>query len=112
MGGEGRHAHSPRAGPSLDLLSHRWGGSKREDEDEKAGGGPENLAALRRQLGRSWRRCTDVAVQLLLPDGYPHSVSSDYLNYSLWRGVQGVASQISGVLSTQVLAFIAILSSR
>ena len=48
-------------------------GSKREDEDEKAGGGPENLA--------------DVAVQMLLPDGYPHSVSSDYLNYSLWRGV-------------------------
>ena len=73
MGGEGRHAHSPRAGPSLDLLSHRWGGSKREDEDEKAGGGPENLA--------------DVAVQMLLPDEYPHSVSSDYLNYSLWRGV-------------------------
>ncbi|CAD6235331.1 unnamed protein product [Miscanthus lutarioriparius] len=80
-------------------------GSKREDEDEKAGGGPENLAALRRQLGPSWRRCTDVAVQLLLPDGYPHSVSSDYLNYSLWRGVQGVASQISGVLSTQALLY-------
>jgi hypothetical protein len=24
------------------------------------------------------------------------------MQYSLWRGVQGVASQISGVLSTQV----------
>ncbi|XP_066315645.1 protein root UVB sensitive 1, chloroplastic-like [Miscanthus floridulus] len=80
-------------------------GSKREVEDEKVGGGPEGLAALRRQLRRSWRRCADVAVQLLLPDGYPHSVSSDYLNYSLWRGVQGVASQISGVLSTQALLY-------
>lgn len=81
-------------------------GSKREDEDGKVGDGPEGLAALRRQLGRSWRRCADVAVQLLLPDGYPHSVSSDYMNYSLWRGVQGVASQISGVLSTQVVELI------
>jgi len=81
-------------------------GWKREDEGEKVGGGAEELAARRRQLRRSWRRCTDNAVQLLLPDGYPHSVSSDYLNYSLWRGVQGVASQISGVLSTQVVELI------
>uniref|UniRef100_A0A0A9D499 Protein root UVB sensitive/RUS domain-containing protein n=1 Tax=Arundo donax TaxID=35708 RepID=A0A0A9D499_ARUDO len=80
-------------------------GTKREEGDEKVGGGREELAALRRQLERSWRRCTDVAVQLLLPDGYPHSVSSDYLQYSLWRGVQGVASQISGVLSTQALLY-------
>lgn len=75
---------------------------KQEEGVEKVGGGRDDLADLRWQLDRSWRRCTNVVVQLLLPDGYPHSVSSDYLQYSLWRGVQGVASQISGVLSTQV----------
>jgi hypothetical protein len=75
---------------------------KQEDGAEKVGAGHGELAALQRQLERSWRRCTDFALQLLLPDGYPHSVSSDYMQYSLWRGVQGVASQISGVLSTQV----------
>ncbi|RLM66642.1 protein root UVB sensitive 1, chloroplastic [Panicum miliaceum] len=80
-------------------------GSKREEGDAKGGGSSVDVAALRRQLERSWRRCTDVAVQLLLPDGYPHSVSNDYLNYSLWRAVQGVASQISGVLSTQALLY-------
>lgn len=80
-------------------------GTKREDGDEKVGSISKDLAALRRQLGRSWRRYAEVAVHLLLPDGYPHSVSSDYLNYSLWRGVQGVASQISGVLSTQALLY-------
>uniref|UniRef100_A0A0D9W389 DUF647 domain-containing protein n=1 Tax=Leersia perrieri TaxID=77586 RepID=A0A0D9W389_9ORYZ len=72
-----------------------------EGDGEKA----ELAALLRRRLERSWRRCSAVAVQLLLPDGYPHSVSSDYLNYSLWRGVQGIASQISGVLSTQALLY-------
>jgi len=42
---------------------------------------------------------------LMLPDGFPHSVTSDYLEYSLWRGVQGIASQISGVLATQALLY-------
>ncbi|GAV68489.1 DUF647 domain-containing protein [Cephalotus follicularis] len=44
-------------------------------------------------------------VRLMLPQGFPHSVTSDYLDYSLWRGVQGVASQISGVLATQALLY-------
>lgn len=44
----------------------------------------------------------EVVVTLMLPEGFPESVTSDYLEYSLWRGVQGVASQISGVLATQV----------
>uniref|UniRef100_A0ACD5UA94 Uncharacterized protein n=1 Tax=Avena sativa TaxID=4498 RepID=A0ACD5UA94_AVESA len=83
------------------------GDDKRKHEDgmEKGSAGHGELNALRRQLERSWRRCTDFALQLLLPDGYPHSVSSDYMQYSLWRGVQGVASQISGVLSTQALLY-------
>ncbi|KAL6851518.1 hypothetical protein ACP4OV_020451 [Aristida adscensionis] len=75
------------------------------DEKVGGGGGREDLAALRRRLEQSWRWCAGVAAQLLLPDGYPHSVSSDYLQYSLWRGVQGVASQVSGVLSTQALLY-------
>lgn len=77
-------------------------GDEGAKQAKKVRGGREDLAALRRQIERSWRWCTDVAVQLLLPDGYPHSVSSDYMQYSVWRGLQNVASQISGVLSTQV----------
>ncbi|KAJ0970976.1 hypothetical protein J5N97_018935 [Dioscorea zingiberensis] len=52
-----------------------------------------------------WRSSCDLVLRLLLPEGYPHSVSDDYLEYSLWRGAQGVASQISGVLSTQALLY-------
>ncbi|KAM0911792.1 hypothetical protein ACQ4PT_013219 [Festuca glaucescens] len=78
---------------------------KQEEGTEKVEAGHGELTALQRQLERSWRRCTDFALQLLLPDGYPHSVSSDYMQYSLWRGVQGIASQISGVLSTQALLY-------
>ncbi|KAI9109635.1 hypothetical protein K1719_019265 [Acacia pycnantha] len=47
----------------------------------------------------------DFFKRLMLPEGFPNSVTSDYLEYSLWRGVQGVASQISGVLATQSLLY-------
>ncbi|KAJ8444852.1 hypothetical protein Cgig2_029783 [Carnegiea gigantea] len=52
-----------------------------------------------------WLLCKDVVMRLMLPEGFPDSVTSDYLDYSLWRGVQGIASQISGVLATQSLLY-------
>ncbi|XP_078169227.1 root UVB sensitive-like protein (Protein of unknown function, DUF647) [Carex rostrata] len=70
--------------------------TKREDYDKyKQGGMPSYW----------WRQCRDTVVGLMLPHGYPHSVSADYMEYSLWRGVQGIASQVSGVLSTQALLY-------
>lgn len=53
-------------------------------------------------VNKLWDECRELFVQFMLPEGFPDSVTSDYLNYSLWRSVQGVASQISGVLATQV----------
>ncbi|XP_030454006.2 protein root UVB sensitive 1, chloroplastic [Syzygium oleosum] len=52
-----------------------------------------------------WLQCRGLFMRLMLPEGYPDSVTSDYLDYSLWRGVQGIASQISGVLATQALLY-------
>ncbi|KAJ4850972.1 Protein root UVB sensitive 1, chloroplastic [Turnera subulata] len=52
-----------------------------------------------------WLQCRNLFVRLMLPEGFPESVTPDYLDYSLWRGVQGVASQISGVLATQALLY-------
>ena len=37
-----------------------------------------------------------------LPQGYPDSVSDDYLSYQVWDTVQAFASSISGSLATQV----------
>ncbi|KAM5565318.1 protein root UVB sensitive 1, chloroplastic [Rosa sericea] len=56
-------------------------------------------------FGSLWLQCKNLSVQLMLPEGFPHSVTSDYLDYSLWRAVQGVASQVSGVLATQALLY-------
>ncbi|KAE8702823.1 Protein root UVB sensitive 1 [Hibiscus syriacus] len=56
-------------------------------------------------LSTLWGQCRELVMRLLLPEGFPDSVTSDYLDYALWRGVQGVASQISGVLATQALLY-------
>lgn len=63
---------------------------------------PSVESSLSVPFGNFWVQCRDLFMRLMLPEGFPHSVTSDYLEYSLWRGVQGVAAQISGVLATQV----------
>ena len=45
---------------------------------------------------------TSYLISHLLPKGYPHSVSKDYLSYQIWDTIQAFASSISGSLATQV----------
>jgi hypothetical protein len=47
-------------------------------------------------------RFIELGKRIMLPEGYPGSVTSDYMEYTLWRMGQIIASQISGVLTTQV----------
>ncbi|CAA6669488.1 unnamed protein product [Spirodela intermedia] len=68
-------------------------------------GGKEGDDRIEELFLRCWRQVKEAFVRLMLPEGYPASVTSDYLEYSLWRGVQGIASQVSGVLSTQALLY-------
>ncbi|KAF3781058.1 root UVB sensitive 1 protein [Nymphaea thermarum] len=49
--------------------------------------------------------CRGFVLRLMLPEDYPESVSSDYLEYSIWRAVQSIASQVNGVLTTQALLY-------
>lgn len=56
-------------------------------------------------FGNVWLQCRSLFMRLMLPQGFPTSVTSDYLEYSLWRSVQGVAAQVSAVLATQALLY-------
>eukprot|EP00667_Euglena_gracilis_P010847 EG_transcript_11055 len=40
---------------------------------------------------------------LLLPEGYPHSVTPDYLEFQIWDTVQAVCSYLRGILCTQAV---------
>ncbi|CAH1435065.1 unnamed protein product [Lactuca virosa] len=51
-------------------------------------------------------------MRLMHPDGFPDGVTSDYLEFSLWRGVHGITYQLSGVLFTQSLLYVGGLGKR
>ncbi|XP_009793517.1 protein root UVB sensitive 1, chloroplastic isoform X2 [Nicotiana sylvestris] len=66
---------------------------------------PNSFSSGSGYVSNLWMQCKELTMNLLLPEGFPESVTSDYLEYSIWRGVQGVAAQISGVLATQALLY-------
>jgi len=41
------------------------------------------------------------AREVFLPEGYPHTVSEDYLRYQFWDTIQALCSSVMGILATQ-----------
>ncbi|XP_077170723.1 RUS family member 1 isoform X2 [Paroedura picta] len=52
---------------------------------------------------QAYRSLRDVFMSIFLPQGYPESVSPDYLAYQIWDTVQAFASSITGTLATQAV---------
>ncbi|MQL98013.1 hypothetical protein Taro_030728 [Colocasia esculenta] len=108
--GDGTSAWEVRGGkwtrlapdPSGEGFVVAGGGGK---EGEVSGDGVGKVFVPFGWVGVCWRQLQGVVVRLMLPEGYPESVTSDYMEYSIWRGIQGIASQVSGVLSTQALLY-------
>ncbi|KAF6271297.1 hypothetical protein mRhiFer1_001718 [Rhinolophus ferrumequinum] len=75
-----------------------WGGLsgafevKPEGRDGGAGGPPGPASPLASRL-----------LTVFLPQGFPESVSPDYLPYQLWDSVQAFASSLSGSLATHAV---------
>uniref|UniRef100_UPI00398E4E4A RUS family member 1-like n=1 Tax=Pristiophorus japonicus TaxID=55135 RepID=UPI00398E4E4A len=55
------------------------------------------------RAGRVARSLAGGFTSLFLPQGYPDSVSDDYLTYQIWDTVQAFASSITGTLATQAV---------
>lgn len=72
------------------------------DQKGEAGDGEKRQKGFENGVDRVFTRFVEIGKQLLLPEGYPGSVTEDYMEYTLWRMGQIIASQISGVLTTQV----------
>lgn len=45
----------------------------------------------------------DFFCELILPQGYPDSVSDDYFAYQLWDTIQAFCSTITGIFTTQAV---------
>ncbi|CAI5533694.1 unnamed protein product [Closterium sp. Naga37s-1] len=63
------------------------------EEDERSRGGD--------MVARVVRGVKAAVVRWMLPEGYPDSVTPDYMEYTVWRMRQTVASEMNHVLTTQ-----------
>ncbi|TPP64596.1 hypothetical protein FGIG_02328 [Fasciola gigantica] len=54
---------------------------------------------------RSWSADSILSLfkKVFLPKGYPHSVSSDYMEYQIWDTIQALASSVTGALAAQAV---------
>ncbi|KAJ9537207.1 hypothetical protein OSB04_029940 [Centaurea solstitialis] len=76
-----------------------------DNDNDNNGSSSSMVVTFGDVIPNMWVQCRELFMRLMLPEGYPDSVTSDYLEYSLWRGVQGIAAQVSGVLATQSLLY-------
>jgi hypothetical protein len=44
-----------------------------------------------------------VIFEIFLPEGFPHSVSADYVPYQIFDSIQALASSFTGTLSTKAM---------
>ncbi|KAG2463694.1 PATL2 protein, partial [Polypterus senegalus] len=82
---------------TMHLATERYGSWESWQYMEKAG------SVQRKQNDEKKRAWSfiDAFTSVFLPQGYPESVSEDYLSYQLWDTVQAFASSITGTLATQ-----------
>ncbi|KAM4637236.1 RUS family member 1 [Amazona ochrocephala] len=93
-----RGAMEPTEGPPL--CRELWGSMEAAQYRGDPRGG---LQRLRPPGARSGSGLHQLAVRLLLPQGYPHSVSPDYLQYQCWDSVQALCSSLAGALSARAV---------
>ncbi|EKJ72412.1 hypothetical protein FPSE_07436 [Fusarium pseudograminearum CS3096] len=62
--------------------------------------GPDNIVVLQSKARTSWLPSMHEA---FMPVGYPHSVSSDYLNYQFFDSMQAFFSTITSLLANRAL---------
>nr|XP_046270961.1 RUS1 family protein C16orf58 homolog [Scatophagus argus] len=82
------------------LATERYGSA----ESWKYFGKREGVMERRRDEGEGGSRGSSVVgvfKSVFLPQGYPESVSNDYLQYQFWDTMQAFSSSLSGTLATQ-----------
>ncbi|XP_075928819.1 RUS family member 1 isoform X2 [Petromyzon marinus] len=66
--------------------------------------GPDGALVWRgRGHGQSRGGLLDALTSVFLPQGYPESVSEDYLTYQMWDTLQAFCSSVTGALATQAM---------
>ena len=79
-------------------LARRVAGNATESKEDK-GGESKGKSRARPFLERAWHGLKSV----FMPEGFPESVSEDYLEYQVWDTAQALCSTLSGLLSAKAI---------
>ncbi|KAF6022712.1 hypothetical protein EB796_018988 [Bugula neritina] len=82
------------------VITERYGSSNRKRDYVSTGS--DTLRVLEQENER-FQSIGQMFETVFLPQGYPESVSSDYLRYQIYDTIQAFASSITGTLATQAL---------
>ncbi|XP_030066325.1 RUS family member 1 isoform X1 [Microcaecilia unicolor] len=82
------------------LCSEHYGSSLTRRYIQREDG---HLACILEQRKGSCHSLCLLFTSVFLPQGYPESVSEDYLTYQIWDTLQAFASSITGTLATQAI---------
>uniref|UniRef100_A0A0K0DJ89 UPF0420 protein n=1 Tax=Angiostrongylus cantonensis TaxID=6313 RepID=A0A0K0DJ89_ANGCA len=62
-----------------------------------------NATGVSGTLLSCWSRLKTLLTEIFLPQGYPSSVSDDYMQYQRWDTLQAFASSLTGALATEAV---------
>eukprot|EP00026_Physarum_polycephalum_P008734 Phypoly_transcript_08834.p1 GENE.Phypoly_transcript_08834~~Phypoly_transcript_08834.p1 ORF type:complete len:422 (+),score=62.60 Phypoly_transcript_08834:50-1315(+) len=80
------------------VIQEEFGSHRRQYYNLKDGG--QSVIAVRE---KELNTLSSLFRSIFLPEGYPASVSKDYLSYQIWDTLQALCSAVTGVLSTRAI---------
>ncbi|CAA6667359.1 unnamed protein product [Spirodela intermedia] len=100
-GGEGRGSSGIRGPASFTVEEWRGSSSSKLTRTAVITAGSSSLSL--RRSGSRWGELRRKIVEAFIPEGFPDSVTSDYLPFQIWDSLQGLSTYIRSMLSTQAL---------
>ncbi|KAJ6810678.1 protein root UVB sensitive 3 [Iris pallida] len=99
MGGGGVEAGS--SGPLITVEEWRGSSSTKLFRTATLTAHPSSLSL--HKWGSRWRELWRKILEAFVPEGFPSSVTTDYLPFQFWDSLQGLSTYIRSMLSTQAL---------
>ncbi|XP_020583855.1 protein root UVB sensitive 3 isoform X2 [Phalaenopsis equestris] len=97
-------ASPPPSSPALPLITlEEWRGSSFTKLSKTASLSADNSSVTILRSGSRWNEIRRKILEAFVPEGFPASVTPDYVPFQIWDSLQGLSTYIRSMLSTQAL---------
>ncbi|KAG8095964.1 hypothetical protein GUJ93_ZPchr0013g35396 [Zizania palustris] len=104
MGMDSSHSRREDAAAAAAWVTvEEWGGSSASALSRTAVLTASSSSLTSRRFGNRWGRVSGRLLGAFVPEGFPGSVTLDYVTFQMWDTLQGLSTYIRAMLSTQAL---------